>query len=659
MQESWDRYWFGPVSAIRPYLFHKFFLLLIAIDIVVLMTVRGARYGVDGFSVSHFSWMQMVHPLPLSFWYVGTLMCTAFVALMQFFLGGRRWQRCLLVLLYTYAWSMSRHDSYSHHYMVSLILSAMVFFPQTSAAEIYDAAGKRCEASTPKRSRRQRKNTSSILVQFGQHTPTMMTVWAAGIWLIVLAYRVPRRWNTGWVALAVFLLVLTLLYRAFWRRRPLPSLPKTSSFGFRLLGATVGVIYLFTSLAKVDAEWCGGHTIQQVGRVSAVLGPVAGWGESMLGLPAETFWVIVATLVIPVELTISISYFLAVQQDEPGRRRLRVWCIVAYVIAMGLHCNNEMMELSIQWFSYYMMFLATFFFLPENVLWRIGSVIVWPAIVWRSSFNRISDQMMASKKNNATLISLIAALVVLLVLTRIADIPGTQWSLPLCGLTVIVSSVRLRRSTPRVAMRRICGLVAAGTVLAVLFLSSSVRFSYFNLLGLTEQKILEHEGFEVPQVVGSESTHMERSLVAFHRALSYVDPSDPRAANPMVNIGLAFSRMNKLDEAVAAYGRAVEFHPHHFLVHYNLGITYLRQADAHPDRHEHFEELALASFHRSLRIKSDLSDAMVWIGRIYLKRGEGPAAITYLQAAKEIEPGSDDVEQLLQAATQVPTESTP
>ena len=43
----WENHWFGPVAAVRPYLFHKCFMLLVAFDTLVLMVERGGRYGLD------------------------------------------------------------------------------------------------------------------------------------------------------------------------------------------------------------------------------------------------------------------------------------------------------------------------------------------------------------------------------------------------------------------------------------------------------------------------------------------------------------------------------------------------------------------------------------------------------------------------------------
>ena len=48
--KAWNDYFYGPVAAIRPYLFGKCFLLVVATDALVLMAERGSRYGIEEFT---------------------------------------------------------------------------------------------------------------------------------------------------------------------------------------------------------------------------------------------------------------------------------------------------------------------------------------------------------------------------------------------------------------------------------------------------------------------------------------------------------------------------------------------------------------------------------------------------------------------------------
>ena len=114
--DRWDRQWFGPVAAIRPYLFQKCFLLLVAFDLLVLMVERGGRYGLDSvpFNVPHFRWLNSFHGLfltngiPDATFYVAIVVTTSFLTFCLVTAGHRFWLSGIICVLYTYAWSMSR-----------------------------------------------------------------------------------------------------------------------------------------------------------------------------------------------------------------------------------------------------------------------------------------------------------------------------------------------------------------------------------------------------------------------------------------------------------------------------------------------------------------------------------------------------------------------
>src|SRR3990172_13187717 len=77
----WDRYWFGSMAAIRPYLLVKAVLIMVAFDVWMLRIQRGRLYGQDGFNVAHFQWLDAVQPLPRPGLYVGLMLCVGILAL--------------------------------------------------------------------------------------------------------------------------------------------------------------------------------------------------------------------------------------------------------------------------------------------------------------------------------------------------------------------------------------------------------------------------------------------------------------------------------------------------------------------------------------------------------------------------------------------------
>lgn len=143
---AWDRYWFGPVAAVRPYVLERAVLLLLALDAWVQFVPHGGRYGAGGFNVAHFAWLDAIQPLPSPPLHVGLMLIVGGLAWVVACTGGNRSLRVLLLVLYTYGWAMSRLDAYQHHYLLSLLLGAFVFFPQLRAADVLDAGGSRISA---------------------------------------------------------------------------------------------------------------------------------------------------------------------------------------------------------------------------------------------------------------------------------------------------------------------------------------------------------------------------------------------------------------------------------------------------------------------------------------------------------------------------------
>ena len=156
MVSAWDRYWFRPVAAIRPYLLMKGVLFLLAFDAWVLRVPHGGRYGDGGFNVAHFQWLDALQPLPSPELYVGLMLSVGMLALVCMLTDASRWALALLALMWTYGWAMSLHDTYQHHYFLSLVLTALVFFPRLRAQRLYPT-----NSVAPRGKRRRKAQPSS------------------------------------------------------------------------------------------------------------------------------------------------------------------------------------------------------------------------------------------------------------------------------------------------------------------------------------------------------------------------------------------------------------------------------------------------------------------------------------------------------------------
>ena len=105
-ESAWDRYWYGDVPAVRPYLLVRAFLLLLAFDNWCVMMPHASGYGFRGFNVAHFAWLDAGAPAPSQGFYVGVLLLSGVLAFVGAITGARLAIGSLAVL-YTYGWSMS------------------------------------------------------------------------------------------------------------------------------------------------------------------------------------------------------------------------------------------------------------------------------------------------------------------------------------------------------------------------------------------------------------------------------------------------------------------------------------------------------------------------------------------------------------------------
>ncbi len=132
-----------PYHPARAYLLQKGLYLLLAFDAWLSMLPHGGRYGMGGFNVSHFAWLDAVFDglevTPNSAFYVGLLLLTGSLSLLHVLAGGARFLRVAVFALYTTSWLISLFDSYQHHYLLSWLLLWTIFMPDVQP----DCAGKR------------------------------------------------------------------------------------------------------------------------------------------------------------------------------------------------------------------------------------------------------------------------------------------------------------------------------------------------------------------------------------------------------------------------------------------------------------------------------------------------------------------------------------
>lgn len=128
-------FWEVAYHPARPALLLRGLYLALAGDLWLGMVQHGARYGMGGFNVAHFAWLDRLLPLPPAALYVGLLVASGAISVLLALGPAPRWLRCLLAATYTFAWMISVHDAYQHHYLLSWLLVWCVAYPDVRAAD--------------------------------------------------------------------------------------------------------------------------------------------------------------------------------------------------------------------------------------------------------------------------------------------------------------------------------------------------------------------------------------------------------------------------------------------------------------------------------------------------------------------------------------------
>jgi hypothetical protein len=451
---AFDRYFHASYRGVRAYVFGKVFLATVALDTWMLMIGHAGRYGVAGFNVAHFAWIDRLLPAPTPGLYVAVLLCTGLLALSMALLGSSPWARAALFLLYTYSWAMSMLDSYQHHYFVSLILLCMIFFPRVAIGELAPPAADR------------RKADWAYVALCGA--------------AIALYAAVDRHPGVVFGVAAGAIIVATLLHARRSERLGRPA-TLVSGFGYNLLGASVAVLYTFTSIAKMDPQWCEGFTLQRISTAGRTFAPLVSVAES-LGMRSETFWSLLSTSVIPVELLIACGYVLSTLQDQTSSRWLRRFVHLTFWLALSLHVGAEILSLDIGWFSDYMILLACCFLLPGPAVESLSLLITRPA---RLVSTQLADSFAADKPNPTETVLVVLGVCALLgAASFLIDLPGSR-AMAIAGtvtlLALLISALR-RESTA--ALRRIgLGVGCAATLMWAAIALSDVRWDFYRYLG--------------------------------------------------------------------------------------------------------------------------------------------------------------------------------
>ncbi|HKP64767.1 MAG TPA: HTTM domain-containing protein [Polyangiales bacterium] len=423
---AFDAYFHAPFAAARAFLFSRLFLVLVALDTWTLMIGHAGRYGVDGFNVAHFGWLDMLMPTPSAALYVGVLIATGLLALAAALSGPRRPALVALFLLYTFSWAMSMLDSYQHHYFVSSVLLCLVFFPQLRAADVHAPKPPAAAADGNKKTTKKKTAPEPDLA---------------------------------------------------------PAPATAQGFGVNLLCATAGILYTYTAIAKLDVQWRDGHTLTRISAAKRVYAPLAELAAK-LGMSDAAFWSAFSTSVIPIEFTIALTYFTAVTADANRARWQRNLALLGWLLAMTLHVGAEAMELEIGWFSYYMMLFASTFLLPARAVDRLARALTWPAELLTRELADLLEPKTTAGAGRITLTLAAAAAITLGAVGKLLDLPG---AFPAClwaaGLCFGLSAWLVQRGRAAELRPLLLGSGLAAVLMWLAIANSETRWDFYRFLG--------------------------------------------------------------------------------------------------------------------------------------------------------------------------------
>ncbi len=276
-----DRWAFGPVAAVRPWLFAKFFYLLLAFDVWHTLVGPSWRYGAAGFNVAHFAILDAL-PIPTREVYVGMLIVVGTLSLAAVLLPAPpRWISAAIFVLYTWGWSCSMLDSYQHHYLLSAVQLALCFFPRHTAADLFGLApkgGAAAPAPAPKKAKKKGDGASRSRASLFPH---------------------------GLVA-------------------------RVQSLGWTFVTTLAGIVYTFTAISKTEPEWRSGEALRNITQNGATMAAPMSFATDTLGMSPDTVFHLLGTGVIAVQVVCALGYLTASLRDGPSSLEERAFFDEAY-----------------------------------------------------------------------------------------------------------------------------------------------------------------------------------------------------------------------------------------------------------------------------------------------------------------------------------------
>jgi len=345
--------------------------------------------------------------------------------------------------------------------------------------------------------------------------------------------------------------------------------PMHVAWSFRLLGVTVAIVYAYAAIAKIDAAWFSGFTLQQFLR-PARFEPIL-QAFAFCGISEQAVYRLLAVGTIVIELMLAGTYLIAT--DFPNRSRYRVFYLGMWALALIFHLGIEVAGIqNIGWFSFYMILLATVFFLPSEWFRPLATSFV-RAAGW---FDRASAWSAGSGSGPLLAILLMAFVVMIGLFAegRYLDLPGAAYAFGFSALLMIAFAANsLLRSRPQSACCCLLAWGAAGSVVLVAVVATTVRLDYYLQLG--------HDYRHLGQWTAARA--------AYQKAAAYAGNDLSSAAAAQLHMGRSFWSAEQPQRAIDHFQNAIRIRPDYPEAHYNLAMAF-HQSQQTPKALVHFRE---------------------------------------------------------------------
>lgn len=440
MTDALERYWLAPIPAVRPWLFFKATLLLFGLDVFREHLRPAWRYGAAGFNVAHFALLDAL-PIPSSAFYVGVMTAIGLAAFACALVPRpRRALIAFVAIAYLWSWSCSMHDSYQHHYLLSLFFLAFAFFPLLSSRDLFGVPSdleRKPVAREPAPSARKGAKKKPA----GPTTPPTLDA-----------------------------------------ALPHGLVPRASAWAMTVVWSTAAIVYAYTAYSKTEAEWIGGDALRNITRDGQLV-PGAVELFATFGIEGDALWPFLGVSTVALQIGCALGYATAPLRDRvahaTARLALEIVAWIALALSLSFHLGAEYMGLEIGWFSWYMILLALATFVPARALGYLVLFATWP-------LRQLSERSGSSDSPIGTAILAAIAGAILLPAGTLADLPG---ALPVCvmiGVALMAASVVAlvrKEGFDEVRAIALALLVGGLGMLAMLRMDPDVRYDYWRFAG--------------------------------------------------------------------------------------------------------------------------------------------------------------------------------